>query len=194
MKLLISQLGVSLAARLENIIITVVRVLLHNWVDFRMNIVQCIPMIKTSTMKPHNGADLPFRIRKRLENLLRCPFSAFWTLLREKPTKSLILYQFLRQGLRKDAKSDRNWCIWCQLLCDPTVMKHHNIHKTTKIHVFHKESSKKITDMQAKWKYVTKNLQKSWKLANFYDFSCWKKLSRFLKKATFSLKGRRISN
>ena len=62
--------------------------------------------------------------------------SAFWTLLREKPTKSLILYQFLRQGLWKDAKSDRNWCIWCQLLCDPTGMKHHNIHKTTKIHVF----------------------------------------------------------
>ena len=102
----------------------------HEYTSMRKN-------IDKSDNETSQRCRFPVPDQKTFGNLLGCPFiSAFWTLLREKPTKSLILYQFLRQGLRKDAKSDRNWCIWCQLLCDPTGMKHHNIHKTTKIHVF----------------------------------------------------------
>ena len=136
-------------------------------------------MRNTSTVKPHNSADFPFRIRKRLENLLWCPFiSAFWTLLREKHKKSLILYQFLRQDLRS-AKSNRNWCISSQLLCALTGMKHH---KLLKFMFFHKKSSKKITDIQAKLYYFQKTFKKLENLTKMYVFFCWKKIVFFQKK------------
>ena len=56
-------------------------------------------------------------------------------------------------------------------------MKHHNIHKTTKIHVFHKNSSKKITDTQAKLKYVTKKCKKLENWQNFMIFLVGKNLT-----------------
>ena len=118
--------------------------------------------------------------RKRLENLLWCPFiSAFWTLLREKHKKSLILYQFLRQDLRKGAKSNRNWCISSQLLCALTGMKHH---KLLKFMFFIKNPLKKITDIQAKLYYFQKTFKKLENLTKFYVLVCWKKSHFFQKK------------
>ena len=100
--------------------------------------------------------------------------------------------QFLRQSLRKGAKSDRNLCIWSQLLCDLTGMKHHNIHKTTKNMFFFTKNHLKKYRYTSKIGIWTKNLQKTWKFVKNWWFFLLDKNHFFVKKITkFSQKNQK---
>ena len=83
--------------------------------------------------------------------------------------------QLLSQVLRNDIKSYRNWSIWSQLLCALTGVKHHNIHKTYKIHVFSQNFSKKNRQIGKAKPKLTQKSTKNMKNYQYFTIFLLKK-------------------